>query len=247
MKDVDYLDIEKYLQGELSDDELQMFNKRLNSEVDFAKEVALYEDINKTLTSRAVHRDEENKLRKTLKNLSKEQDSKPTSETKKEVKVFRLKSYTKFLVAASIVLFLGVLIFKNGQPSFNNFSNYDNLELVVRGDSDKSLIKAQEAFNSKDYKTAADELSNLVKKYRTKIELQLYLAISLIEIDKFELAEKILDKIIKGKSVYVNKATWHLALSKLKQKDYEACKMVLKTISKDADEYKEALKLLEKL
>ena len=40
---------------------------------------------------------------------------------------------------------------------------------------------------------------------------------------------------------------WYLALSKLKQDNLEACKNVLKNISEDAEDYKQAQKLLNKL
>jgi len=81
----------------------------------------------------------------------------------------------------------------------------------------------------------------------TKVELQLYLAICLVEQNKFELADSILTKIIKGNTIYKNKAIWNLGLSKLKQKDYSSCKLVLTSLPKSADDYTQAAKILKKL
>ena len=55
------------------------------------------------------------------------------------------------------------------------------------------------------------------------------------------------DGIIRLKSIYKNKAIWYLALSKLKQKDFTACKEILLTLPKSSEDYDNAQKILNKL
>ena len=253
-KEIDYLEIENYLLGELDNKQLLAFEKRLKEDIVFTKEVALYKEINTTLSSRFSSYEEENKLRNTLEDLGTIHISKPTVNqlkeefSKKEVSVFSLRKYSKYLVAASLVLFASLLWMNtNSNPKYKDFVKYDSIELMVRGDNNNHLSIAQKAFNTKDFELAQKEFEILLQEDSTKIELQLYLAISLMEQNKFELADSILLKIVNGNSVYKNKAIWNLALSKLKQKKYKACKEVLKTLPKQSEDYQKAKKLLDKL
>ena len=249
-KEIDYLIIEKYLQKELETEALLNFEKRLKEDVNFAKEVALYIEVNNTLTSRFSNYKEENNLRNTLEDLGAihiNNIEKVIPE--KEVKVFSLMKYSKYLVAASLVLFASLVWMNNDKNSlnYNDYANHDTLELVVRGNNNTHLLKAEKAFNTQNYVLAQSELELLLQEDATKVELQLYLAICLVEQNKFELADSILTKIIKGNTIYKNKAIWNLGLSKLKQKDYPSCKTVLTSLPKSADDYMQAAKILKKL
>ncbi|MEE9350233.1 MAG: hypothetical protein V3U80_09315 [Flavobacteriaceae bacterium] len=252
MKTFDYLDIEKYLQGELQGQDLELFNQKLNNDADFAEEVSVYKAINNTLSSRAQLHKEENELRNTLEDLGKislkrTNNSQSFTDKKKKTKVFTLSNVSKFLVAASLVMFTSLLFIQKGKPTYNDFATHQSMDLVVRGDSVSVFSEVQKAFNSKDYVLAENKLQKLTVADKTKVELQLYLGICMLEQDKFELAEKIFTKIKNGKSVYVNKAIWYLALSKLKQEDYENSTSFAKLIPKDADDYDKAQQLLKKL
>ena len=252
MKDYDYITIDKYLNGELTVEELAVFEEKLKTDSDFTNEVKLYQEIDNSLSTRMSNYKQENDLRNTLEDLS----AKFANETlekreersdKNKSKVFSLKHYGKYLVAASLVIFASLFFFNQGEPNYGDFAKHETLDLVVRGDSSKHLIDAQDAFNTKDYATAEKEFRALLYLDHTKVELQLYLGICLIEQNEFKKAESILEKIKNGNSVYKNKAIWYLALSKLKQKDYKSCKTYLISIPKDAENYNNAQKLLKKL
>ncbi len=254
MENFNYLEIDKYLNGELTEKELMTFREKLKTDTDFANEVKLYQEIESKLTSKMSNQKEENDLRNTLEDLSlvfSEKEGKTKSEKQKvkkqESKVFSLKRYSKYMVAASIIL-IATILWKNSiNPIYSDFANHESIDLVVRGNSDKNLINAQDAFNSKDFVTAEKELRTLLYLDRTKVELQLYLGICLLEQNKYEKAESIFNKIATGKSIYKNKAIWYMALSKLKQKDYKSCKVYLKQIPKDAEDYQNAKKLFVRL
>lgn len=253
-KEIDYLEIEKFLLDELKGEQLISFKKRLEEDINFANEVALYKEVNATLSHRFSNYEEENKLRNTLEDLGTIHIKKTSNNSsrkelnKKEVKVFSLTNYSKYLVAASLVLFASLLwIYSNKKANYSDFAKFDTIELTVRGENQEHLLAAQNAFNTKEYKKAQKEFELLLKEDTTKVELQLYLAISLLEQNKFELADSMFTKISQGNSVFKNKAIWYLALSKLKQKDYKSCKKELEKLPKTAEDYNKAVKLLSKL
>ena len=246
MEELKYITFENYLKNELTETERIAFETKLQSNADFKQEFEIYKALDTSLSSKFKNEASEQELRKTLTNLG-NQFIKEEKLTKKKSKVISLFNYKKLLVAASIALLIGFFIFKNGNPVYSDFSNHSNLELVVRGDSNETILKAQDAFNNKNYKTAFAQLTVLEAEFPNDIEIQLYKGICLLELNKFSQAETIFDTISSGNSAFSTKATWYKALSLLKQEQFEACKEVLKTIPESAEEYELAKKVLKKL
>ena len=151
-------------------------------------------------------------------------------------------------MAASVLLFISIVLFNNlTNPVYSDYSNYASISFTVRGEQNALLKTAENAFNTKDFAKAEEAFKSLILLDKDNAEIKLYSAIANIELNNYETAEKLLTTLQKGQSVYKNKATWFLALSKLKQKEHYDCLEILKTIPKDADEYKEAQKLIKKL
>mgnify|MGYP003474445742 CR=1 FL=1 len=69
----------------------------------------------------------------------------------------------------------------------------------------------------------------------------------ILQKEAFQKAENNLAELKSGTSIYKNKATWYLALSKLKQKDYKTCKEILLTIPDDYEDYDQVQELLSEL
>ncbi len=248
MNEKDAQFIEQFLNDELNETEIKAFNSRLKDDVNFAREFNLYKEVNNTLSKRFSDKDRENELKETLTILGKKYIKSNKNSSDVKPKVFFLQRYSKFLVAASLVVFATLLWFTNSKPNFSDYANYPNLELTTRSNEVNNHIKnAENLFNNKDYEAAQKELEILLKADRTKVELQLYLAICLMEQNHFSKADKILKKISNGNSVYKDEAIWYLALSKLKQEQYEKCKEYLKKIPKDSSEYADAQDLLSRL
>ncbi|HFS67325.1 MAG TPA: tetratricopeptide repeat protein [Flavobacteriia bacterium] len=245
MKATDYLWMDKYLNNELKGEDLKAFENRLQKDSDFKESFELYKNTSKTLENRIGNRQQATALKNTLETLSKKHISKKEI---KEKPVFQLHKYTKYMVAAGLVILATLLWFKKEKPTYQDYASFGKMELTVRGGNmNEHLKKAENAFNSKNYTEAEKELEILINEDKTKVALQLYLAVCLMEQNKLNKAEKILKNIQKGKSVYKNKATWYLALAKLKRQDYKACKKYLKMIDKDAQEYQDAQELLKRL
>jgi hypothetical protein len=69
----------------------------------------------------------------------------------------------------------------------------------------------------------------------------------LLETNKTKKAATVFEELSSGTSVYKDKATWNLALVKLKQKNYIECKEILLTIPQDYEDYVDVQVLLKEL
>ena len=132
-----------------------------------------------------------------------------------------------------------------GNPEYGDFNQHENAYFMERGTSDINLNEAQKAFNVKDYKKAVASFEKVQD--MTSPELEYFYAIALIETNHYTKAETLLSNIKSGTSVYKDKATWYLALSDLKQKKFDECKVYLNQIPTDAEDYPKAQKLLKDL
>ena len=243
MKEDNYIAFDKYLTKKLTDTELKSFEDKLLSDTDFNHEFEIYKALESSLTSKFENEEHEKALRDTLSSLGKKYIH-TTNSTKKESKVIALLRYRNLMVAASIALLVGFFLFNNGNPVYSDFSNHNALELVVRSENNEAIVKAEKAFNSKNYKKALQYLTVLSNS--SDIEVELYKGICYLELNIYVEADIIFDTISSGNSAFANTATWYKALSMLKQEQFEACKYVLQTIPESAEEYKQAKKLLSK-
>ncbi len=245
MKDQNYILFESYLSEELSQEEVAAFELRLENELELKEAFNQYKDVSSFLEH--TFGDEDNTLafETNLKNISKDYFEKQEGFNSK--KVTRFKPW-KYAIAASVLLLIGIFTFNNfSGPSFNDYNNYETISLTVRG-TQKDLLKvAETAFNNKDFISADRAFKQLLDKDNSNKELQLYRGIVLLELDSFEEADGLFNGLSKENSVYKNKALWYLALSKLKQKDHAACLDLLKTLPEDAEDYKQAQRLMSKL
>lgn len=235
---------EAYLEGSLPLEARTAFEERLKSDSQLRKEFTLFEEVYKVLTNR--YSPERNDFLNTLKQADAEFISSPDS-TGSKSKIISFKPW-HYGIAASILLAVGLFLFNDfGNPTYADFATHEEISLVVRSETDQASKKAEVAFNSKNFKEAVVYLDELLKTDPENSELQYYKAVALIETDQFQKAESLLNNLSKGSSVYATKAVWMTALSKLKQKDYNRTKEVLKAIPPASPEYQKAQKLLKSL
>ena len=246
MEDTTYITFDKYLNNELSKEELISFENRLETDTEFQEEFNIYKALESSLSSTYENETAEAELRNTLTELGEKHIKEETP--KKKTKVISLMNYRKLMVAASIALLIGFFIFKDGgTPTYNDFSNHQTLELVVRSDQNEAFSKAEKAFNSKNYEEALTQLTILSSTHPNDIEIELYKAICLLELNNFTTADTIFDNISKGDSSFTTTALWYKALSLLKQEKLDECKQILESIPESAEEYEQAQQLLNKL
>jgi tetratricopeptide (TPR) repeat protein len=239
MNDERYILFENYLSNELSAEEKTNFEKQLSEDPELALAFEIFKELNLHLENKFGNEQELKAFKKNLKSISKEH-----FKTKKS-KVVSLKPW-QYAIAASIAILVGLFVFQNINPSFDDYNNPEMATFTERGDVNENLKLAQDAFNAKNYKTAIPHFEAVLKVNKSP-EMQYFYAISLLEENQFQKAEANLTELKSGTSIYKNKATWYLALSKLKQEDYKSCKEILKTIPDDYEDYDQVQELLNEL
>ncbi len=243
MNDQDYILFEGYISKTLAVEERVDFENRLISDEAFNQAFITYKDLNVFLEQKFENENASIAFKDNLDTISKAY-FKTESKTTKGVHF----APWKYAIAASVALLMGYFLFNNfSDPSYNDFSNHDSISLIERGTQVTAVKTAETSFNTKDYIAADIAFDALLQIDSTNAEYQFYKAIANIELDKFEEAEGLLHILKSGQSIFNQKAVWYLALSKLKQKDYEACIVILNTITEEAEDYKQAQKLLKKL
>lgn len=243
MDDQDYILFENYLLGELSKEEIVAFETRLETDSKFKESFNTYKELTSFLEHKFENEAASTAFQTNLKNISIAYFDKQES----PVKSIKFKPWL-YATAASVVLLISIVLFNNlSTPVYSDYANYDSISLTVRGEQDALLHTAENAFNAKDFAKAEEAFKSLMVLDKDNVELQFYRGVANVELNKFETAEKLLLSLSKGQSVYKNKAKWYLALSNLKQEEYDECIEILKTIPEDADEYKQAQKLIKKL
>ena len=239
MNEEHYIVFENYISNELSTDEKTNFEKQLSEDKVLASAFEVYKELNLHLENKFGNEQELKAFKKNLKSISKEH-----FKTKKP-KVVAFKPW-QYAIAASVAILVGLFVFQNINPSFDDYNNPEMATFIERGDVNENLKLAQDAFNAKNYKTAIPYFEAILKVNKSP-EIQYFFAVSLLEDNQFQKAETNLSELKSGTSIYKNKATWYLALSKLKQKDYDSCKEILQTIPDDFEDYDQVQELLNEL
>lgn len=241
MKDQDYILFENYLLGDLSKEDNNAFESRLESDSKFKDSFNTYRELSSFLEHKFENEAASTTFQNNLKNISKSYFE------KQEIPKKRFKPW-QYAMAATIALLIGITVFNNlSTPVYSDYASYNDISLTVRGEQDALMHTAENAFNTKDFAKADEAIKSLMVLDKDNAELKFYRAVANIELNNFDMAETMLISLKNGQSAYKNKAIWYLALSNLKQKEYDDCLEILKTIPIDADEYEQAQKLIKKL
>lgn len=239
MNEERYLIFDQYLSNEMSADEKISFETNLSENQELASAFEIFKELNLHLENKFGNENERNAFKKNLKTISANH-----FKTKKS-KVMAFKPW-QYAVAASVAVLVGLFVFQNINPSFDDYNNPEMATFTERGDVNQNLKLAQDAFNTKNYKAAIPHFEAVLNSTKSP-EIQYFYAISLLEDNQFQKAETNFSEIQSGVSVYKNKASWYSALSKLKQEDYKLCKEILLTIPEDFEDYDQVQELLNEL
>lgn len=211
MKEEKYILFDQYLQGELSDEARLEFEKQLSENHELASEFETFKEVQIQLETKFDFAADRDAFEENLKAISKEHFKTDKS------KVISLKSLV-YLVAASVVLLLGLFLFNpSPKPVFEQYNQYENAYLTERSEGVAYLKEAEAAFNAKNYKAAIPFFEAILRQNKTA-EIQYFYGVSLLENNQIKQAEAEFNWIKSGNSIYKNKAIYALALAKLKQK-----------------------------
>jgi FtsZ-interacting cell division protein YlmF len=239
MNEERYILYDNYLHNELTAEEKAAFENQLQNDPEVAASFEIYKDLNVHLENKLGNQIELNSFKENLKTISKQ------NFTKQKSKVITFRPW-QYAVAASITILLGTWLFtQNSNPEYGSYNQHENAYFTERNSADNNLKNAQEAFNDKNYAAAVMAFEKILEPKTP--ELNYFYAIALIETNNYAKAETVLNDLKSGTSVYAPKAIWYLALSNLKQQKLDVCKMYLKQISEDTEDFDKAQKLLEEL
>ncbi|MBF8149881.1 hypothetical protein ITJ86_08215 [Winogradskyella sp. F6397] len=247
MEEQDYLQFEAYLTGDLSQDDLLVFNERLQSDAQFKKAFEVYKDMSAHLEHEIMNEQEISDFKANLDVISNKHFN-TTENSDNTIETSQKSSFYKYAMAASVVILLGFFIFNQfGKPKYEDYNTFDPISLTVRSSEDANFSTAEQSFNAQNYEDAIKAFNTILENDFSNLEIQLYKSMALVETDQFQEADMLLNKLTNGNTAYRNKAKWILALSYLKQDKTAASIKVLQTIPEDAEDYTSAQDLLDKL
>lgn len=239
MNEERYILFDQYLEGELTIDQKNDFEKQLAEDAEFASEFETFKSVQLQLQNKFGFEAEREAFKENLHQIGEEHFN-------KKPKVIGLKPWY-FAVAASVAVMFGLFFFNyNQNPAFADYNHPEQASFAERGSEDGPLKNAEKEFNAKRYSLAIPHFEAVLAKGKTP-EIQYYYGVSLLEQSQYLKAEAVFNELSAGNSAYKEKAKWYLALSKLKQRDYEGCKKILQTISQDYEDYDEVQLLLSDL
>jgi len=262
MKEVDY-----YLDGDLDNEALKRFeielkqNKDLQEYVSVSKQMQLNYNNKEWDYIKGSKSDKIDELEqylnsdeaKEINSVIQEVSGKYLYEAKSTKALKRLYPY--IVMAASIIILVGYFTINASQTNqdlYEQNNDWGNLpSLLSRGNSeDQLLIDGENAFLDKDYQLAKENF-NVFAESNSEISptVMLYLGISQLETNDYNLALKTFDGIINRNTIDKSKGYWYKSLVYLKMNDKKSAIEQLKIILSNTDNYKynEAAKLLKEL
>lgn len=241
--------IERYLNKELREAELNEFRDLLEKNPELKKEIELYAEINKALKEKDIM-----KFRMELESLH--ENSRKEFYRSKIMTLIKQRQYVITSVAASIVVLLiigGMLLFKGSSQDNKDdvFTSYYQPEEAV------TIVRSGETSDNMTLKNAmmeyqGENYENAIKLFSQKPDNNLarfYMGLSYLEIGKIDKAIDLFTSIIDHQeNLFVEQAKWYLGLSYLKMDKTRQAEKVFKGIVNSDNIYKEdAKKILKNL
>jgi len=240
--------LNNYFNGLLTEADAQKVRKRAAVEPEFAEEFSLREAMAEYPSRAAKRKTLKDTLGAVEKDFFQENKAEATPAGPSMKAKINWKRWAA-AVAAGMVLLLGAVWFFNqsGLPEYRQYAQHAPLSLTVRGEANQAISNAEKAFADKDYAGALAALEQVIAADPANVTAQLYLGICLLETDRTGEARAALSPIALGQSALRSEANWYIALSYLKEKNYNACKSNLQFIEPGADHYEEAQEMIKKL
>lgn len=238
--------IDHFLKNELTEIEKKAVFVRMNSDAIFKEKVLFEQQLFDTLDEKSwsFAKNIDNSEAKEYENLFKSDAIKDiknsiakANDNFKKKKTSGFKKWQIFSSAAVIALLISVyfLLPKNETPQeiYASHINMSELPSIVnRGNeiSFKKLAKAQQFFENNQHSKSAIIFSEALKNNSNNSSIYIYLAISQMELNQFEKAEKTLDSLKTSNLVDAQKSYWYKSLLYIKANQIEKAKKTLATI-----------------
>jgi len=254
------INIEKYIQGELSGNALKEFETQIKKDEVLQKKVNFYQYTDSVLHNNlAQNKDIDAEFKSNLEKFGNKYFSEealhelnPSIETKQEESIAKasiIKRLMPFIALAAAALLLFFFLPGEKNTLYANF--FETAKLINdHSSSDNSNIfsKANKQYRTENFKEAIP----LYEKYITEnsdpyLWAFVYKGCSHMVLDQIDLAINTFQQLSIKDSDFKEMANWYLALCHLKKGDKEQSKTILKHISpEDKEYYDKAQQLLKK-
>ena len=254
-----YEKIERFLNGELSADELQSFRDEMKADRDLATEVEWVRGVNfcianqdkKELKDDLVHTrglisDIRGRVEVNYEGAEISGETTPgvikwlTEAFDATVALlnppqlaFRMVTYAFVFLIIGVPTYLLFLNQPTGSELYTDYYTPYEHVLSTRGSSDEGLNKAMLLYESKDFKGANAQFDSLLAATPGFYELNFYRGITHIELENYDSAIRDLEAVLDQNSTLSNQAEWYLALIYLKENNVLESKKLLKNIAKN--------------
>lgn len=228
--------IQKHIQGTLSEAEQKQFDVLMETNPEFAKAVAEFENVHAAISSY-----EKDQLKSHLQTFEATQDEPETTEKPS-------RSYKRLAVAIVLLVFFGLIGNYFIQQANSNetlyatyFEPYPNaLQPVTRGPSDGMLLtEATRAYEAKNYEKAIENFDLIQAGFdNPNTEISFYKAMSLLNLGKEKEALDILREIKDRKTRFTSQIYWYGALIHIKFDENKKALEALKYLDEIETTYK---------
>ncbi len=236
-------DVINYADGEMETSEIMAFETALSEDTELQSELKLYQSVRGTLKSNLAPDYTDAEFKATLNQFTKQHfnntKAKPTA---------KIIAFSKIWYAAAILV-IGLMVWAPWNKNlYNKYADTEMISFAERGNNDQAdLQSATDAFNAGKFEEVEKILTPIVKADPANDMLRYYLGVAQLESDSLNIARENLSIVAAKESLLKYDATFYMALSFLKEKNKDECKVWLKKIPKDAANYDRAQELLKDL
>jgi tetratricopeptide (TPR) repeat protein len=242
--------LQKYLDNELSENELTRFEQELNASPDMLADLNLYKEVDEAIADTEVL-----DFRAQLNDLREE-----TRRSENGRRVFRFTRPWHYAASAALALLVAIgLATVLGRPLSNSdlFAKYMKpYELVLTNRSMDNqattllMNQAQEHFLKGEFDAAIVYFDEVLEINSNKMEAAFYMGESYMQIERYREASNSFTRVIEhDDNLYVQKAEWFLAGCLLAMDETEQARRKLAKIASSSNHYykDDAAKILKRM
>jgi tetratricopeptide (TPR) repeat protein len=234
--------IDDFFKGELDAEQLELFEKRVLEDPDFADEVAFYLSAVQTLRT-GISEDRKAHFT-TLYN----------AETKPSFSTFRLWPYLS-AAAAIVLILLGVYFFYPNRSAPAIAQSYINKNLstlsVMMNATEDSIQRGVRLYNENKLDEASQTFEQILKTHPEEYKVMEYAGIVSLRLNNYDNALAHFERLSKATQLYANSGNFYISLTYLKRNrpgDVQKAKaMLTKIVEEHAANEEAARELLKRL
>jgi tetratricopeptide (TPR) repeat protein len=230
--------LQKYLDNELSERDLDRFEQELNASPEMMMDLNLHKEVDEAIADTEVL-----DFRAQLTDLREE-----SRQSENGKRVFRFTRPWHYAASAALALLVAIgLATVLGRPLSNNdlFVKYMKpYELVLTNRSVESetvqlwMNKAQDRFQKGEFEEAIDCFEEVLEINPSKVEADFYSGVSYMEIEQHADASKSFTRVIEhNDNLYIQKAEWYLAGCLLAMDETNRARRELARIASSSNHY----------